>query len=164
MEAPVPKKLNLQDKVFPDLPALPEIFRAVLPTPVPQIDYRPGIVPLLDNFLHNWKLKQMEREAERQANIAEYKVRQGRAQSEAILQLLLFGEDYKARLKEINHRMEMMDIEEQKGRHEITKMQLENQIIYYQAQQEEIEYKLKLKNFEEMENGNGASPHQDRLE
>ncbi|MFZ0931696.1 MAG: hypothetical protein WAN11_24065 [Syntrophobacteraceae bacterium] len=106
----------------------------------------------------------MEREAERQANIAEYKVRQGRAQSEAILQLLLFGEDYKARLKEINHRMEMMDIEEQKGRHEITKMQLENQIIYYQAQQEEIEYKLKLKNFEEMENGNGASPHQDRLE
>lgn len=164
MEAQLPKKIKRPDDNFPDLPALPEIFQNLLPTPMPQITYQPGIMPLFSNWVYNRKLRQIMRAEEMKANIAEYKVRQGQAQLQAVFDFLLSGDRYRAALKEIEHRREMMDIEEQKGRQELMRLQMENQIRYWQAQQEEIDYKVKRKNFKEMENGNGASEDQDRID
>lgn len=153
MEVPAVKKPDPPDQPFPKLPALPAMFQSVLPTPVPQIQYQPGVATLVTNFIHNWKLKQMVRESERQATIAENKTRQLGAQKKAILELLLYGEEYKTRLKEYEFQRNVMELLEKLGQQELIKIQMENQILYFQAQQEEIEFKIKLKNYEEMANG-----------
>jgi hypothetical protein len=130
---------------FPNMPSLPSMFQNTLPPEVPQIQYKGGLVPIVENFIHNWKLGQIERASEREANIAENTNRRQVAMFKGIEDLLLFGPRYNLKMKGIEHELTMMDIAERKAEAELQGIQFKNKQEYHEAQIAELDYKVRYK-------------------
>ena len=142
---------------LPNLPVLPSLFEQLLPTPVPPLRYKPGLTPILENFIHNWKLGQIQRGVEREAAIAEAKLKETRARFAQITELLLFGPKYELALKQIRTDTELLEINKQKALVELNHQQLVNFQLQIDCQKAQFELEQMLKdNGGDGENGQGA--------
>ncbi len=138
MDLPVPKT-EKSPVVLPHLPVLPSVFAQMLPAPVPQLEYKPGIFPLVESFIHNWKLLHLKRAAEREAEISEAKLRQTRAQFAQIEELLLFGSRYELAMQRVRHDQEMLDIDKHTAQANLATIQLRNVLAQIEAQKAQLE-------------------------
>jgi len=136
---------------FPNMPSLPAMFQNTLPPEVPQIQYKAGLIPIVENFVHNWKLGQIERASEREANIAENCNRRQVAMFKGIEDLLLFGPRYNLKIKTIEHELRMMDVVERRAEAELQTVQFKNMQEYAEAQMAQLDLKMRMK--EAKENG-----------
>jgi hypothetical protein len=154
MDLPIPKNENPQMTVptLPNMPVLPSLFTSMLPTPVPQLIYKPGILPLLDGFIHNWKLGQLQRAAEREAAISEAKLRQTRAQFAQIEELLLFGPRYALAMDKLTHEKEMLHVTKQTAEAFLAHIQVQTYMAQIEAQKSQLELQHMMK---ELGGGNG---------
>lgn len=125
---------------MPDLPVLPSVFSRLLPTPVPPLEYKTGVLPLFEGFLHNWKLGQLERAAEREAAISEAKLRETRAQFDQVKELLLFGRKYELALQQLRHEQEMLDLNKKTAEARLTRLQLQNIMTQIETQKAQLEF------------------------
>jgi len=130
---------------FPNMAGLPAMFQNALPPMIPQIQYKPGLLTLVDNFFHNWKLKQLERASEREAEIAFNHARKMKAQFEGISELLLFGQNYELKLEKIRNSQSMMKIAEEKAQAELVEQQLKNYQLQAELQLTQLDLKIRLK-------------------
>jgi hypothetical protein len=103
------------------------------------------VLPLLESFIHNWKLLHLKRAAEREADIAEAKLRQTQAQFKQIEELLLFGPRYELSLKKVRHESEMLDIEKQTAEANLITVQLQNMMAQIEAQKSQLELQHMMK-------------------
>ena len=138
MNLPIPTNDKLKLKL-PPLHALPAMFEPMLPMPVPQLPYKPGIAGIIEGFFHNVALKQQNTAAESEANIAENKLRQTKAQFEQIKELLLFGHKYNLDMVRINHEQEMLSIEKRSAEAALTEQQLKNYLTQIEAEKAQLE-------------------------
>lgn len=145
----VPAKANGSMPAFPNMPALPQMFQATMPPPVPQINFKGGIVK---NFFHNRKLEQIEHATKQEALIAENHLRQVQAKFGAIMELLTFGQKYQLEVARLNSELRMLQINEQKAEAELIGLQLANMEKQYDAKIAELDYKTRLKEW-----NNGAA-------
>jgi hypothetical protein len=144
MDLPIPKNEKTQ-VALPHLPVLPSMIAQLLPAPVPRLEYKPGLFPLVESFLHNWKLLQLKRAAEREADISLAKMRQTQAQFAQIEALLLFGARYELALQKVRNEQEMLDINRQTAEANLTTIQLRNILAQIEAQKAQLELQHMMK-------------------
>jgi hypothetical protein len=141
-------------KKDPIAPLMP-LMTNVMPAPVPQLQYNSG---LIQGFLHNIKLGQMEKATLREALITENMDRKLRANLSIIEQSVTFSAKLALTFKKIEMENRQLDIIEKMYQADLEEKQLKNQILYYQVKNEEMDFKLKEKNFQEIYGGkNGTS-------
>jgi hypothetical protein len=144
MDLPIAK--NEKNQVaLPKLPVLPTLFTPMLPTPVPPLEYKPGVLPILEGFLHNWKLLQLQRAAERESAIGEAKLRQARAQAALIEEMLLFGYRYSLEMQKITHEQGMLEITKETAQANLATIQLQNLMAQIEAQKSQLELQHMMK-------------------
>lgn len=119
---------NLPKPVKPMLPGMPELFRAAMPEPLPEMSYESGIVT---DFFDNWKRGRLREAAEKEAEINEYRLRSTRAKIDAIKEVMQFPAAYQDQMDEYEFKKKKRDAE-------ISKLTLENQMRYFQVEQERI--------------------------
>ncbi len=132
-----------QDPIAAILP----LMRDIMPAPVPQISYKGG---LITNFFHNWKLEQIETSTEIEANIMESKERTVRAQLSIIEQVTAFSAKLDNTFKRIQADNDQIETMKKLQQGQVEKQQLENQLLFYQVKNEEMDFKMKEKNFAEL--------------
>ena len=148
MNPPVPKNGGM--------PVLPEMFMNAMPAPVPVRTYDMGFI---EGFIHNLKLGSMAKSVQLEANIAAEKNRMVNEQLTTISSLMTFGERMKNEFIRLETERKSFEISIKKQEAELKHLELKNNLLMYEVANSEMEYKLKLKEFEEIY---GSSEDQDR--
>ena len=131
--------MNDLDKLQPMMPILPEIMGSVIPVLNPQIDWGSG---LIRGFFHKTKVKQRAEIAQYEAQTSEAKTRNALAVMNMMFEMQTYGAKVTDFHQQMQHNKDMRDIEKNRGL-------MENQILFFQAKNEEMDYKIKTKAFEE---------------
>lgn len=134
-------------KVEPIMPMMPEMFANAMPAQVPQMQWETGF---FKDWMHNWKLCRIEEASEREARIAENKMRLINATLTMMQNLMTFSAETELRFKRIEHEKTMMTVEEQRGIAETT-------LIQNEAKLSEVELKIKMKELEEILGGHSQT-------
>jgi hypothetical protein len=129
---------------------IPELIKNAMPAPVPQMSWESGFI---QDFFHNWKLGRLEKASEREANISQNKHRDVKAKLDTIHEVITFSKRMETSLKQYNHQMAMMDIEEDKAKAELIQVQLKNMLLQGEVKLNEVELKIKMKEMEEILGG-----------
>ena len=139
---------------MPLLPVVPDLMQNAFPTPIPQMPWDSGIIK---DFFHNRKLKRLEKSSAREASISENKQRDITAKLDTIHTLMLFSKRIETSFKEENHKIRMMDIQEQTAQAELVQVQLKNMLLQGEVKLNEVELKLKMKEMEDILNGSSET-------
>lgn len=99
---------NIETPTSPMMPMLPELFANAMPVPMPQMEWQTGFIK---DFVHNWKLKRIEKASEREANIAEHKTRYVKANLDALRSLMTFSAETEMVFKRLDHEKKRMEME-----------------------------------------------------
>ena len=128
------------DKLQPMIPMLPEMMSSVIPVVNPQLNWGTGII---GGFLHEIKVKQRSKVAEYEAQTSEAKYRNGKAMMGLMFEMQTYGPKIMDFNHQMQHNKDMRDIEKNRAL-------MENQFLFFQAKNEEIDFKMKEKASKEM--------------
>jgi hypothetical protein len=109
----------------------------VMPRLIPPIQYENSIV---GNFLHNWKVGQMAREAERRAKIAQ----SNQAETASRLQMMTDIITWQSRTQDVfnqyAHLQSMRERELQFADATVTEATMKNQLLWYEVEKARLEH------------------------
>lgn len=142
----------MDDLIKPDVPApimpvLPQLLGNAMPPEIPQMRWDSGAI---SDLFHNWKLRRVSKASELEAEIAEAKSRTAIAYINMTKEFIAASSDIQRRLRENEHEVKMMEIDEQKGQAELIQVQLKNQLLHGEVKLTEVELKIKMKEMEEI--------------
>ena len=128
------------------IPMMPELFANALPPSLPPMQFESG---LLVNFFHNWRLGQLKRGSEREADIAENYARKAKANLALLAEFMTFQAKVQDQFRELdyNEKKRNLDIEIMAAQRD--EIKLKNQNLYYETRISEMEFRKREKEFEE---------------
>jgi uncharacterized membrane protein YgaE (UPF0421/DUF939 family) len=125
---------------------LAELFTNALPSANPPMQFQGGLV---NNFFHNWKLKQLEKASDHEATIAINHYWAGKAKLNLVQDFITFQSRTTDIFKEFEHREETRKLERALVSEQLNKIKLENQALYFETRISEMEFKKREKEFKE---------------
>ena len=142
-----PPKVNTPG--LPSMPIPPETLSGVMPKLIPPIQYENSIV---GNFFHNWKVGQMEREAERRAKIAINNEQETSARLRMMTEIITWQAKTQDVFNQYAHIQSMREREIQLTDAKVTEATMKNQLLWYECEKAKFEHEQLLK-----EVGNGET-------
>jgi hypothetical protein len=131
------KDLMKKDNSFSGFPV------PMLPPAIPPIEYRSGIGTLVENWLHNKKLEQIDKAKALEASIARNSCEAFRSQCDMMMEFLTFGQRYQTTMESLKNRTAM----EQEM---INRQKLENQKLYLETKGLELDNKKQEFEYQQM--------------
>ena len=140
-------KNPMQDIMQNGMPGLPNIIQSAFPVPMPQMRYEQNSVGMC---FGNFKRKRIEKASEMERRIAENSLAVVKAKFETIHEVVTFSAKVADTLGEYDHRKTMRALEVQEKNVEIYIKQAQAQQIGWEAKLSELDYNLKLKQYEKV--------------
>ena len=147
MEDNLPKLNPMQDMMMNGMPGLPNIIQNSMPVAMPQMKYDNGPLAM---FAGNYKRKRIAKASEHERRIAENSLAVVKAKFDAIHEVVTFSAKVSDSLGEYEHKKTMRDLFEQEKKTDIYIKQAQAQQIGWEAKLSELDYNLKLKQYQKM--------------
>jgi hypothetical protein len=116
-------------------PVIPAMFGNSMPIMTPQLPWEKGVLPA---FFHNVKLRQRERAAQMEANIAIYAEQKFNAGMNMIERLTTHSDNLRVKFAENQHKVQMMELEKYQKQQEVQQAIHTSKIMEQQVKQEEL--------------------------
>ena len=129
------------------MPGLPNIIQNSMPVAMPQMKYDNGPLAM---FAGNYKRKRIAKASEHERRIAENSLAVVKAKFDAIHEVVTFSAKVSDSLGEYEHKKTMRDLFEQEKKTDIYIKQAQAQQIGWEAKLSELDYNLKLKQYQKM--------------
>ena len=136
------KKSNMPTPVMPTLPIMPEMLERAMPVHVPQLEYN---TTLYKGFKHNWKLKQLERATEREANVALNKSVMVRANLDCIEAITTFSTRLQTAFVALETQRKNFELESKMAEALLVEQQLKNCLMQTEAESAQLDLETKKK-------------------
>jgi hypothetical protein len=115
------------------------------PPQLPSPEFRPGLAPVLENWLVNKKLKQMEAGSEHIKNIMQNTAEAVRLQTEIMVQTVTAPMKIQHEIKSYENNLEMQNLQLEAQRLRNDEQRLKNQSLYFDNKKIEYEYNEMIK-------------------
>lgn len=147
-----PEYINPMQVVMQDgMPQLPSIVNNAMPTALPRMNFDDGVISMV---FGTYKRRKMEESTALEAKIAGNCRDAVNAKLDAISRLMTFSTEIADKLGEFEHRKTMRSLEIQEKNAEIYMKNAQAQLMGYEAKQSELDYNIKLKQYQKMEHDN----------
>lgn len=147
MEDNLPKLNPMQNMMQNGMPGLPNIIRSSMPVAMPQMQYDNGPLSM---FAGNYKRKRIAKASEHERKIAENSLAVVKAKFEAIHEVVTFSSKVADTLGDYEDKKTMRGLAIQEKQADIYIKTAQAQQIGWEAKLSEMDYNLKLKQYQKM--------------
>jgi hypothetical protein len=141
----------MMDLMQGNMPGLPQIIQNAMPVALPRMNYNDNPVSMI---FGNFKRTRLEKATALEAQIAENSCRALQAKFTAIHEVVTFSAKVADTLGEYEHKKTMRSLEVQEKNADIYIKQAQARQMGFEANLSELDYNIKLKQYQKMETEN----------